>query len=300
MTKRLVEITSADEVGQRIDNYLLGQLKGVPRQHIYKILRSGEVRVNSGRVKPTYRLAMADKVRIPPIKTRAEAPVRAQQGLIDRLLSAVLFEDDNYIALNKPPGIAVHGGSSLATGLIEQLRLAYNNPKLELVHRLDRATSGCLLLSKKNSALKAAQAEFRARRVQKIYLALVQGAWPTKVRTLQSRLERFQTSSGERRVRVSHAGQVARTDVEVLASTPAASRLRLRLHTGRTHQLRVHLSHQGHAIIGDDKYGARDERSGLCLHALKLELPGLEPVVKVSAPEPSEWQQVWQRYAKIE
>lgn len=302
MSKYVVEITSDDDVGQRIDNFLLGRLKGVPRQHIYKILRSGEVRVNSGRVKPTYRLALADKVRIPPVRTREEAPIRAQEGLINRLMAAIIYQDDDYLALNKPPGIAVHGGSSISSGLVEQLRIALDNPRLELVHRLDRDTSGCLLLSKRAAALRLAQAEFRARSVSKIYTAIVHGQWPPRKRVLQERLERFKTSSGERRVRVSHLGQSARTDVEVVATAGSVTRLRIRLHTGRTHQIRVHLNHAGHAIVGDTKYGDSDAQpqipTGLCLHAQKLELTNLPVPISLSAPEPEHWQTIWNHYAK--
>lgn len=295
----MVEILSEEEVGQRIDNFLMAQLKGVPRQHVYKILRSGEVRVNSGRIKPTYRLVLGDKIRIPPIRTRAESPIRLQEGLVRRLLDAVLLDTPDFLAINKPAGVAVHGGSGLQSGIVEQLRIALANPRLDLVHRLDRDTSGCLLLAKKASALKSAQEAFRLRQVSKIYIALVWGAWPTKLKTLQERLERYQTQSGERRVRVSHLGQSARTDVEIMTANRHLSRLQLRLHTGRTHQIRVHLSHSGHAILGDTKYGLREDLpiNRLCLHAHKLELHALETQIKLKAPEPEELGRIWHVHA---
>ncbi|MGK0259521.1 MAG: 23S rRNA pseudouridine955/2504/2580 synthase [Candidatus Azotimanducaceae bacterium] len=300
LASAVVEVVTQDDEGQRVDNFLLARLKGVPRTHVYKILRSGEVRVNSGRIKASYRVKLGDKVRIPPVRKREEVPVRLQRGIVKQLVDSVLFEDDNYLVINKPAGIAVHGGSSLASGAIEQLRLAYDNPRLALVHRLDRATTGCLLISKRTNALKVAQAAFRDRQVSKIYLGIVWGHWPTSTHVLQARLERYETASGERRVRVSSEGQQARTDVEVLSKGKALSRLQLRLHTGRTHQIRVHLSHHGFPLVGDDKYGARqtDEATRLCLHAHKLDIQTADIALKVVAPPPDDWESLWESYDK--
>lgn len=291
-TQHLVE--DAQDAGQRLDNYLTRLLKGVPKTHIYKILRSGEVRVNGGRVKPGYRVAVNDRIRIPPIRTRQQAEVVAQQGLIERLLSGKLYEDDNFLLINKPAGIAVHGGSSISSGVVEQLRLGTGNARLELVHRLDRGTSGCLLLAKKSAALREAQAAFRERAVKKRYLSMVWGEWPRGLSTLQHRLERYQTGWGERRVRVSAKGQAARTDVRILEQVRHATLLSVSIHTGRTHQIRVHTAHQGHPIVGDDKYAADyppASRMGLHAERLVVRLKGRE--IKAVAEPDAEWHALW-------
>ena len=287
MSAEIVTIKEEGDVGQRIDNFLLRQLKGVPRTHVYKILRSGEVRVNSGRIKPSYRLSMGDQVRVPPVRIAKSTPIRPQSGLIERLQDAILFEDDRYLAIDKPAGVAVHGGTSINSGVVEQLRLAANNPKLELVHRLDRDTSGCLLLAKRGSALREAQTAFRQRTTSKIYQGLVQGQWPKSLRSIQLPLQRYQTSWGERRVRVDYQGQSARTDVELLSATEEFSSLRLILHTGRTHQIRVHLAHHGHPLLGDSKYGDEQSAERLMLHAerLKVRMPNGELDVRAPLPD---------------
>ena len=285
------EMSGTDDEGQRIDNFLLRQLRGVPKTHVYRILRKGEVRVNGGRVKPTYRLQLDDRVRIPPVRQAAEVPIASAPELIADLEAAVLYEDTDFLVINKPAGVAVHGGSSIRSGVVEQLRLSRDNPRLALVHRLDRDTSGCLALAKNMPALRYAQRMFRERQVGKIYRALVWGKWPTRVRTVQAKLQRYQTRSGERRVRVDSNGQTARSDFTCLSSTEHVSELEIALHTGRTHQIRVHARHVGHPLIGDTKYGRGEQDMRLGLHASKLSLPLADgQLQKILAPLPSEWQ----------
>jgi len=246
--------------GQRVDNFLLRVLKGVPKSHIYRILRSGEVRLNRRRVRPDARLAPGDDLRIPPLRTAADegstprAPARP-------LAVPILYEDDALIAIDKPAGLAVHGGSGIAFGAIEQLRAARPDARfLELVHRLDRDTSGVLLVAKKRAALTALHASFREGEVDKRYLVLVKGRWRDAVRSVELPLVKFVTSAGERRVRIEReGGKLARTVFRKrqvwTAIEPPTSLLEAELHTGRTHQIRVHLTHLGFPLAGDDKYG---------------------------------------------
>ena len=279
MSVAYVDIVDENDVGQRIDNFLMRRFKGVPKQKIYAILRKGEVRVNSSRVKQTYRLQFADRIRIPPLVSKAQAPTHLDNHTQALLESRILFEDDDFIAINKPHGFAVHGGSSIAAGVVELLRVMRNQPRIELAHRLDRDTSGCLLLCKKRGVLKEVQAAFRARTVKKNYALIVDDRWPKKTRTVQNRLLRYVTDWGERRVRVDAQGQVARTDFHIIDTAPTATLLKAILHTGRTHQIRVHTQHQGHSILGDTKYGKKQrEHQGapierLCLHAVRLVVP---------------------------
>lgn len=301
MAVSYVDITDQQDVGQRADNYLMRILKGVPRQHVYRILRRGEVRVNGGRIKASYRLQLHDRIRIPPVRTRQEMPVQYSERTARLLKEAVLFEDEDYMVINKPAGMAVHGGSSISSGVVEILREMTGNRRLELVHRLDRDTSGALALAKKRSALVAAQEQFRARTVKKIYQVFVAGVWPRATRVVQLKLQRYETSWGERRVRVDSHGQTARTDFSILdMAGTRATRLQATLHTGRTHQIRVHASASGHPILGDDKYTpAADKQDAsstnlrLCLHACKLTIPLAHQVLKVSAPVPEDMEQAW-------
>lgn len=301
MAVTYVDIADPQDVGQRVDNYLLRVLKGVPRQHVYRLMRRGEVRVNGGRIKASYRLQLNDRLRIPPVRTRQEMPVQYSEDTVQQLTAAVLYEDEDFLVLNKPAGMAVHGGSSISAGVIEILRAARGNPRLELIHRLDRDTSGCLAIAKKRSALTAAQEQFRLRSVKKIYEVFVSGVWPRNLRTVQLKLRRYETSWGERRVRVDSQGKTARTDFSILdVAGVEASRLQATLHTGRTHQIRVHTSANGHAILGDDKYGPRPhkiEQEGstarLCLHARKLSIPLGHDVLKVIAPVDDEMERFW-------
>jgi 23S rRNA pseudouridine955/2504/2580 synthase len=296
-----VDIVDENDVGQRIDNFLMRRFKGVPKQKIYAILRKGEVRVNSSRVKQTYRLQLADRIRIPPLVSKAQAPTQLDDRTQALLESCILFEDDDFIVINKPPGFAVHGGSSIAAGVVELLRVMRNQPRIELAHRLDRDTSGCLLLCKKRGVLKEVQAAFRARTVKKNYALIVDDVWPKKARTVQHRLVRYVTDWGERRVRVDPQGQVARTDFQITDTAPTATLLQATLHTGRTHQIRVHAQHQGHSILGDTKYGqkqrghASHQIERLCLHAARLVVPVGSDRLDVSAPMEATMDEIWAR-----
>jgi 23S rRNA pseudouridine955/2504/2580 synthase len=253
---RLVEIDAGSD-GQRIDNFLLRELKGVPKSRIYNLLRRGEVRVNKGRVKAEHRLNEGDVVRIPPIRA-AEAGVApaVSASLSDRLSAAILFEDEGLIVIDKPAGLAVHGGSGVNLGLIEALRVMRPQAKfLELVHRLDRDTSGCIMVAKKRSALLTLHEALRGDGVDKRYLALAAGAWPRHKTRVEAPLEKNTLRSGERVVRVSAEGRPALTEFKVLESFSTATLLEASPITGRTHQIRVHAQHAGHPLAGDDKYG---------------------------------------------
>ena len=261
--------------GQRIDNFLFRLLKGVPKSHVYRILRSGEVRLNRKRVKPDARLAVGDELRIPPIRTAAEPVGRKAVPGARASLPPILYEDDALVAVDKPAGLAVHGGSGVAFGLIERLRAARPEAKvLELVHRLDRDTSGVLLIAKKRAALVALHAALREGRIDKRYTVLVRGKWRDAKRAVDLPLTKFVTREGERRVRVEREhGRTARTVFHRLQVWPNAdppiSLLEAELHTGRTHQIRVHLTHLGFPLAGDDKYGDFNWNRLLAKHGLK-------------------------------
>lgn len=258
---RHVEVDEHSD-GQRIDNFLLARLKGVPRTLVYRILRSGEVRLNGGRAKPADRVAAGDVVRIPPVRVaEAGAPARAGAGLVGAVEGAVLYEDDHLLVVNKPAGLAVHGGSGVSLGLIETLRQARPDARfLELVHRLDRDTSGCLVVAKKRSALLALQRQLRGEGedeegMGKTYLALVQGRWRGGEHRIEAPLQKNVLSSGERMVRVSRDGKPSVTLFRVLERYADCSLVEATLLTGRTHQIRVHCQHAGHPIAGDPRYG---------------------------------------------
>ena len=286
--------------GQRIDNYLVKLLKGVPKSHVYRILRCGEVRVNGGRAKPDYRVRGGDELRIPPVRVAERAP-RAAPPVSAALERAILLEDEYLLALNKPSGLAVHGGSGINFGVIEQLRAQRPQSRfLELVHRLDRDTSGVLLLAKKRSALTALHAELREGRVRKFYLALVKGKWLDGKQSVRLNLHKYLLASGERRVAVKADGQESHTIFALERACGDFSLLRAELKTGRTHQIRVHLAHLGFPIAGDDKYGDFESnkllaRSGLkrmFLHAANVTFrhPASGAKVTVEAPLPDELQ----------
>jgi 23S rRNA pseudouridine955/2504/2580 synthase len=256
---------------QRIDNYLARLLKGVPKSHIYRILRSGEVRVNSSRVGPEHRLAPGDRLRLPPVRTPARAaPAAPSVPAPARLAGHILHEDDALLAMDKPAGMAVHGGSGVSVGVIEQLRRERPQARyLELVHRLDRETSGVLLIAKKRSALTALHAQLREGKAHKFYLTLIKGRWQDAKRNVKLPLNKYVVGSGERRVRVEAEGQAAHTVFHRKGVYGDFSLLEAELKTGRTHQIRVHLAHLGFPIAGDDKYGDFELNKALARLGLK-------------------------------
>jgi 23S rRNA pseudouridine955/2504/2580 synthase len=288
----------ADETvaGQRLDNWLARLLKGVPRQHIYRLLRTGQVRVNSARVDPTYRVQIGDRLRVPPVRlaSRPGAPVGAA-----RLRLPVLFEDEHLMALDKPAGVAVHGGSGISRGVIEEMRIAQPQLKfLELVHRLDRDTSGILLLAKKRAALVALHAALRAGRVRKTYTLLVRGTPSSRRQEVDLPLHKYVLPGGDRRVQVRAEGLAARTIFALKQRLGDYSLLEAELLTGRTHQIRVHAAHTGHPIAGDGKYGdfatnravARLGLKRMFLHAARLEFdhPASGERLALAAPLPAD------------
>ena len=294
-----------DGEGQRVDNFLLKILKGVPKSHVYRILRSGEVRVNRRRVGPETRLTPGDRLRVPPIRAAGPVGRRRLASLPARALAVppILYEDEELIALDKPSGLAVHGGSGVSHGLIERLRLARPDaPFLELVHRLDRETSGVLLVAKKRAALVALHAQLREGLMDKRYLALAQGPWRERERTVVLALTKFMTGEGERRVRVERAGRPARTVFRLERRWPRAdppvALVEAGLDTGRTHQIRVHLAHIGHPLAGDDKYGdfawnralARRGLKRMFLHAHRIAFrhPLTDAAMAIESPLPDD------------
>jgi 23S rRNA pseudouridine955/2504/2580 synthase len=287
---KLVEVDE-DSAGQRLDNFLIRHLKGVPKTHVYRIIRSGEVRINKGRASADTRVEAGDQVRLPPVRVSDKVAEKAERPAPAREFP-ILLEDEHVIALDKPAGVAVHGGSGVSFGVIEQLRQARPGAKfLELVHRLDRDTSGILLVAKKRSALTHLQDQFRERETGKTYLALVTGVWPANNKVIDLPLHKYLQADGERRVRVTTAddpeGMRSITLVKLRQKVPARQEqglpamtlLEVTIKTGRTHQIRVHLASQGHAIIGDDKYGdfelnKRLQKQGMrrmFLHAWRLQ-----------------------------
>lgn len=270
----------ADREGQRLDNFLVTRLKGVPRSLIYRICRSGEVRVNGGRAKPDQRLLGGDEVRIPPLRLpsrdEAGAPPAA---LLERIEAAIIHEDRDFLVIDKPAGIASHGGSGVSFGAIELLRASRPRESLELVHRLDRDTSGVLVLARRRSALTGLQAAIREGRVKKRYLALIPGFLPRSPLVVDAPLRKSVLQGGERMVRVDEEGKPSRSRFIELERFAEASLVEVALDTGRTHQIRVHAQHIGHPLAGDDKYGEREFNKAmrerglrrLFLHAARFE-----------------------------
>jgi 23S rRNA pseudouridine955/2504/2580 synthase len=292
-----------DRAGQRLDNFLLGQLKGAPRSLVYKLVRSGQVRVNGGRAKAERRLEGGDEVRIPPVRLEAAAergtPAR---GLLEAMEASILFEDARLLVVDKPSGVASHGGSGISFGAIETLRALRPNQSLELVHRLDRDTSGVLVVAKKRSALSELQALMRedaGAGLRKRYLALLAGRMPDGVMSVDAPLHVGLRQGGERHVQVDPAGKPSLSHFRVLERRGGQSYCEVRIETGRTHQIRAHARHIGHPVAGDDKYGEPDvnrrlrDQAGLrrlFLHAASLEFAldaGKTPYV-LNAPLPAE------------
>jgi 23S rRNA pseudouridine955/2504/2580 synthase len=296
-----VRLVQVDEngAGQRLDNFLIRLLKGVPKTHVYRVIRSGEVRVNKGRAAADTRLEAGDEVRVPPVRTATVD--EARRAAVPGREFPLLLEDEHLIAIDKPAGVAVHGGSGVAFGVIEQLRRARPQARfLELVHRLDKETSGILLVAKRRSALTALQDQFRAREAGKTYAALVVGAWPEKNKVIDVPLHKYLTPDGERRVRATEEGRRSLTLVRVARRFDGFTLLDVTIKTGRTHQIRVHLAHEGHPIVGDDKYGdfalnrqlarAPHRFARMFLHARRLSFdhPADGRRVELEAPLPAE------------
>ncbi len=303
---RFIDITASSH-GQRIDNFLLKTLKGVPRSRIYRIIRKGEVRVNKKRVKPTFKLGIGDQVRVPPLRMDDPAtPVTIPADLLRKLEDAILFENQAIIVLNKPSGLAVHSGSGLRYGVIDALRKMRPDDVIELVHRLDRDTSGCLLLAKSRPALLEMQNLFTSSRLRKTYQAIVKGRWDSSVTRISTPLLKQTMPNGERRVYVDERGQKADTEILSAQSRRLSgvefSHLMIRLWTGRTHQIRVHCQSLGHEIGGDAKYGDRvfnrqmkNLGAGrLLLHAWSLEIPqnAYTKALNIIAPEPDAFNRI--------
>jgi len=276
---KYVTVTQKNEF-QRIDNFLITHLKGLPKSKIYKIIRKGEVRINKKRCKPETKLSLDDVVRIPPVFGLGEekAKVKASHSLLDFLDTAIIYEDKALLVVNKPSGLAVHGGSGVRLGLIEALRSRYPDTQfLELVHRLDRDTSGCILVAKTRSALRCFHAQFRDKEVTKIYHAAVHGKWPKHIKKVDAPLKRSELKSGERIVLVHQDGKQSKTGFRVLASSSYFTHMEARPVTGRTHQIRVHSAFSGCPIVGDEKYIKRGEddlngmeKARLMLHAKEI------------------------------
>jgi 23S rRNA pseudouridine955/2504/2580 synthase len=287
------------DAGQRIDNFLLRRLKGVPRSVIYRVLRRGEVRVNARRIGPDYRLVAGDRVRVPPLRTATPATLPPPSaGLAAALAAAVLHEDDALLVVNKPTGLAVHGGSGLSQGVIEALRALRPAAELELVHRLDRDTSGCLMIAKRRSQLRLLHGLQREGRIEKRYVALLAGRWRRGAARVDAPLRKSVLQGGERMVRVAADGKAAVTEFRVLERLADCTLVEAGLVTGRTHQIRVHAAHLGTPILGDAKYGDADANRRarelglrrLFLHAAGLVVlwPGAEPPLRVDAPLPAD------------
>ena len=291
---------TADEAGQRIDNFLMRLFKTVPRSRVYRLVRKGEVRVNRKRVEAEYRIQEGDEVRLPPVRIDAgDEPGRPSTSLLELIERAVIFQDKRLLVIDKPAGVAVHGGSGMSFGVIEALRASRPHETLELVHRLDRDTSGCLLVARDRATLTALHALIRNGGMHKTYLALVAGSWQLGTKRIDAPLATDNRQHGERHVRVAAAGKDSVSvfkPVQFLG--PLATLMEVDIPTGRTHQIRVHASFAGHPLLGDDKYGDRERNAELRRHGLKrtflhaqsvaFEWPGSGVPFHASAPLPSD------------
>ncbi|MEE8237044.1 MAG: RluA family pseudouridine synthase [Gammaproteobacteria bacterium] len=294
-------------VGQRLDNFLLGQLKGVPRSHVYQLIRSGQVRVNSGRVRASYRLKIGDRVRVPPVSRRATARPRIPEGGLQWLEDRILAEDSRLLVLDKPPGMAVHAGTGIDFGCIEALRsLRPGLRALDLVHRLDRGTSGCLLVAKRRSALRRLHRLLRDGGVQKRYLTLLRGSWQHGRVNVDARLLTQRQRNGESFVSVNESGKSALSRFSVVENYGArATLMEVSIATGRTHQIRAHAAYMGHPVAGDDRYGDADfnaelgklglRRIFLHAHAVDFVWPDSEEEFMISSPLPEDLRAVQRR-----
>ncbi|MFT6877533.1 MAG: 23S rRNA pseudouridine955/2504/2580 synthase [Granulosicoccus sp.] len=296
--KRHVRVTD-DQDGQRVDNFLIRECLGVPRSHIYRLIRTGDVLVNGRRVKQTRKLVAGEQVRIPALRVEVRSEVHVPDKLAKTVAASVIFEHDDFLILNKPAGIAVHGGSGLAFGLIDGLRQSRDDSKLSLAHRLDRATSGCLLVGRGLAVTRELQDLFRQREIDKHYLALVDGQWPESLVRVDASLLKNVEHAGERRVVVDSSGQSALTHFSIRQRYSTATMLDIKLDTGRTHQIRVHSRHSGHAVVGDSRYGdnrrnAHFKKIGLnrlFLHSSELAFKWRGERIQVMAPVGDSWTQ---------
>ncbi len=304
-SKRAVvfEEVDSDHSGQRLDNFLMTRIKGAPKSLIYRIIRKGEVRVNKGRIKPDYRIKEGDIVRIPPVRVRAESEAPpVPEKMAQNIERAILFEDEYLIAVNKPKGMAVHGGSGISLGLIEALRVIRPDAKrLELVHRLDRDTSGVILVAKRRSVLVALHEMLRRKTgMQKRYLALVYGVWPKHIKEVKAPLLKNELKSGERIVRVDQQGKACHTRFSLQRRYEGYTLINAEPVTGRTHQIRVHCQFAGQAIVGDDKYASDPQLKGsraqgakrmfLHAHTLRFKHPQTDAVLTIEAPLDSDFE----------
>ncbi len=286
-----------DSDGQRLDNFIMSRLKGVPKSRIYRLVRKGEVRINKKRAKPESRVHTGDIVRLPPLRMAAALPpLRPSENLVHLLRSNILFENNDLLVINKPQGIAVHGGSGLKIGVIEAMRWIKSEAEegsefLELVHRIDKDTTGCLVIAKNAIILKALQNEFKARNVSKVYHALVHGRWPDEIIHVNAPLLKREVKAGEKVVTVDDEGKASETDIKVLQRFRNATLIEASPLTGRTHQIRVHCQYAGHPIIGDSKYtsataSAFPEVRNLCLHAAAISFTVLDTDARFSFSAP--------------
>ena len=290
------------QAGQRVDNFLFTRLKGVPKSRIYRLMREGQVRVNKKRIKAETRLEIGDQIRVAPIRyeQKQEGDVPVSDSVAQGLLQRVVYEDEGLLVVNKPSGIAVHGGSGVAYGLIEALRTVTGKKYLELIHRIDRDTSGLVMISKKRSTLKHLQDLLREHKIQKTYAAIVKGQVSLDKQLIDAPLLRYELANGERRVRVSKEGKPSQTVWKVAKRFKQATLVHASPLSGRTHQIRVHGQSIGHPLVGDDKYGHTTPYTGpearrLCLHAMRLEIPDY-PVIEAELPE--DMQQLLKELAK--
>lgn len=288
---------SRDEEGCRLDNFLMGRCKGVPKQRLYKAIRKGEVRVNKKRANAFQRLEAGDEIRIPPLELAERPILKINDQLTQILKEAILYEDEHMWVINKPAGLAVHSGSGVKLGVVEAFRLMFPNyPKLDLAHRLDQQTSGCLILAKNRQSTVALHKAFREGTIQKHYIALVSGHWPKSLQKLTWPLKKLEMPSGDRRVIVDDEGKPSETRVKPIAYTEDATLIDVLLKTGRTHQIRAHTAYAKHPIVNDEKYGKRTVNQAfkakglteMCLHAhvLEIECKELDLSLRIEAPLP--------------
>ena len=293
------ERVDAEHSGQRVDNFLIRHCPGVPRSHLYQLIRKGAVLVDGRRVKQTRKLVVGEQVRVPAMSVKVADEVTVPSRLADVAGDAVLLEHDDFLIVSKPAGVAVHGGSGLAFGLIDALRQSRNEPTLELGHRLDKDTSGCLLVGRGKRSTRVLQNLFRQRQVEKRYLALLDGQWPEHVRKVDAPLLKNAEHAGERRVVVSAEGQASLTRFKISRRFAEATLVDVTLDTGRTHQIRVHSKHVGHAVVGDTRYGdnrrnawfRKQGLSRLYLHSSALGFSWKGESINVLAPTDNQWKQ---------